>query len=70
MINNDWAGVSATLGDQVKAMLDNSGLVRGECPSPPQNISLHASIDLPALPPLLAGLGIVDVMFLLLSFVR
>ena len=61
MLEEDWAGIAAELGDQVRAMLADAGMDLTQCPSPAQDINLDATITLPAMPPLLSVLNLANV---------
>jgi hypothetical protein len=40
MITGDWAGVTAYLGNQIKTMLQQHGVVYSTCPQPAQTLTI------------------------------
>lgn len=51
MITEDWAGIAAGIGTQIKTMLNESGIDSSRCPQPPQELRIeNAVIHLPEVP--------------------
>ena len=51
MITRDWASVTADLGNQIKTMLQQNGVVYNKCPQPAQTLAIkHYVIHLPKVP--------------------
>lgn len=55
MIAEDWAGIMADLGAQIKTMLNTSGINPSQCPQPPRALQIqNAVIHLPEIPAVLS----------------
>ncbi|XP_052797285.1 ganglioside GM2 activator-like [Mya arenaria] len=52
MINEDWLGIAASVGRQIRDMLKTTGIDTSHaCPQPPRSLTIdHASIHLPEIP--------------------
>jgi hypothetical protein len=40
MITENWAGVAADLGNQIKTMMEQNGVVYNKCPLPAQTLAI------------------------------
>ena len=55
MITGNWAGVSADLGNQVKTMMQQNGVVYNKCPLPAQTVSIKDYVlHLPKVPSIIS----------------
>lgn len=69
MIQEDWAGIMADLGRQIKAMLNSSGINPSQCPQPPRALQIQdALIHLPEVPAVLSIFAAVSSVCLPLSY--
>jgi hypothetical protein len=55
MISDNWAGVAADLGNQIKTMMEQNGVVYNKCPLPSQTLAIKDYvIHLPKMPSVLS----------------
>jgi len=55
MITENWAGATADLGNQVKIMLQQNGVVYNKCPLPAQTLAIKDYVlHLPKVPSIIS----------------
>ena len=55
MITENWAGATADLGNQVKTMLQQNGVVYNKCPLPAQTLAIKDYVlHLPKVPSIIS----------------
>jgi len=64
MIAGDWAGITADLGNQIKTMLQQNGVVYNKCPQPAQTLAIKDYvIHLPKVPSVLSFFASVRIIY-------
>jgi len=65
MITGDWAGVTADLGNQIKTMLQQNGVVYSTCPQTAQTLTIKDYvIHLPKVSSIVSYFLLVSIIFI------